>query len=252
MALLTVRPVLKLWRNMKKINCEKCPFMDCPQIKSELKKNSDILIVGEAPGVHEVEENRPFSIRGVAGGVMRDGIQKYLEGRSVSLTNVILCRPPGNKTPTRKEFKNCFNRLKKDIEFVNPRLIIASGDVALQAITGKRKITKYNAQLLTDYSSPIGVAVPVVAMVHPMYCKYNNDYSYMKKAFKKVLWFFEEPLIPEYKEVRNIEPTDEVVAMDIETSSGQPHSGVLRCFAISNAEKALWVNYEKHKKRLDK
>ncbi len=94
-----------------------------------------IMLVGEAPGAQEDESGRPFV--GRAGkfleSVLRDnGVNR----ESVFITNVVRCRPPGNRRPNDDEIESCLPCLSQEIRTVKPKIVVAMGFVAINAITG--------------------------------------------------------------------------------------------------------------------
>ena len=86
-----------------------------------------ILFVGEAPGQHEDEQGVPFV--GRSGALLTDIIQKGmgLNRSEVAIANVIKCRPPANRDPSPAEKSQCAPYLMRQIELIDPELIIALG-----------------------------------------------------------------------------------------------------------------------------
>lgn len=86
-----------------------------------------LLFVGEAPGEHEDRRGVPFV--GAAGQLLTDIIRKGmgLERRQVHIANVLKCRPPGNRDPEAEETARCTPFLDRQIELVDPEVIIALG-----------------------------------------------------------------------------------------------------------------------------
>jgi uracil-DNA glycosylase len=88
------------------------------------------LFIGEGPGADEDEQGEPFV--GQAGRLLDSmlaaiGIKR---GREVYIANVVKCRPPGNRTPTAEEAGTCAPFLDRQIELVNPKIIVALGKTA--------------------------------------------------------------------------------------------------------------------------
>jgi len=83
----------------------------------------DIMIVGEAPGFREDDTGRPF--QGKAGEIL-NGLLKDVgfDRKNLYVTNVIRCRPPNNRTPTKKEIVACNPYLQKEIKVVKPKFIL--------------------------------------------------------------------------------------------------------------------------------
>lgn len=131
---------------------------------------SPILFVGEAPGEEEDQQKRPFV--GRAGRYLNQKLEEVdLRREDVYITNVVKSRPPGNRKPTLKEMQSCLNYLKKEIEIINPKLIVCLGSTALEGILGKSlPITKYRGQIF-DY--PYNRSIKVLLTYHPAYILRN-------------------------------------------------------------------------------
>jgi uracil-DNA glycosylase len=88
--------------------------------------NASILFIGEGPGFHENEQGRPFV--GQAGKLLEDLLAKIgLKRDEVFITNVVKCRPPGNRDPMPEELAACAEYLNRQIEALNPTLIVTLG-----------------------------------------------------------------------------------------------------------------------------
>src|SRR5690606_40525952 len=80
----------------------------------------DIMIVGEAPGEREEDLRTPF--QGKAGKLLDSCLKKAgINRRDVYITNVVHCRPPDNRTPTREEIKACRKYLEGEFQAVKPK-----------------------------------------------------------------------------------------------------------------------------------
>lgn len=90
---------------------------------------ADLLFVGEAPGRVEDAQGLPFV--GPAGKLLDQLLQGIGLSRSqVYITNVVKCRPPGNRDPVPDEIEKCNGYLAKQIELIQPRILCALGRVA--------------------------------------------------------------------------------------------------------------------------
>ena len=98
---------------------------------------SGIFFVGEAPGKNEDEQGRPFV--GLSGKFLDKLIEKAGLSRSeIFVTGSVKCRPPQNRTPKNDELKICKkNWLSKQIEIIEPRLVVLLGKVALNQVLGE-------------------------------------------------------------------------------------------------------------------
>ena len=121
--------------------------------------NADIVIVGEAPGQNEDLEGKPFIGRG---GQLLDKILAAINLRreDVFILNVLKCRPPENRDPKSSEIDKCEPYLKKQLEIINPKLIIALGRISAmtllkvkESLTNMRnKVHKYEGiDLIVTY-----------------------------------------------------------------------------------------------------
>ncbi|HEY6253689.1 MAG TPA: uracil-DNA glycosylase [Candidatus Angelobacter sp.] len=91
--------------------------------------NPDIMFVGEGPGADEDEQGEPFV--GRAGQLLNNMISAMgLKREQVYIANVVRCRPPGNRTPERDECDTCGPFLLRQIEVIQPKVIVALGAVA--------------------------------------------------------------------------------------------------------------------------
>ena len=142
-------------------NCTKCSLSDS---RTKLvfgigNPNADIVIVGEAPGKNEDLKGEPFVGRG---GQLLDKILEAinLNRKKVFILNVLKCRPPENRDPKPDEISECEPYLKKQLQLINPKLIVALGRIAgmtllktKDSLTNMRnKIHKYeNIDLIVTY-----------------------------------------------------------------------------------------------------
>jgi len=135
----------------------------------EGNKNSDILIIGEAPGNNEDLQGRPFCGQS---GMLMDKMFKAIgyKREDLYITNTLFWRPPGNRTPTLEEVEMCRPFVEKHIALINPKIIIMMGATALKALTNtfegitraRRKFFDYNNQYLTK-------PIKATALFHPSY-----------------------------------------------------------------------------------
>lgn len=105
-------------------------------------KNADILVVGEGPGKNEDLQGEPFV--GKAGQLL-DKILAAIElsREEVYITNIVKCRPPGNRNPLAEEQNLCLPYLRQQFLLIKPKIILCLGRIAAQAIIESDfKITK--------------------------------------------------------------------------------------------------------------
>lgn len=95
-----------------------------------------LLLVGEAPGAQEDATGKPFVGRA---GQLLDRLlaEAGLDRAGVAVTNVVKCRPPGNRPPTRAEAAACRGWLAAQLDAIDPRLIVTLGGSATAAFLGR-------------------------------------------------------------------------------------------------------------------
>ncbi|MGB0128884.1 MAG: uracil-DNA glycosylase [Rhodocyclaceae bacterium] len=131
-------------------------------------RQADWLFVGEGPGADEDERGEPFV--GQAGKLLDNmlaaiGLQR---GKDVYIANTVKCRPPGNRTPEADEMAACLPFLARQIDLLNPRLIVALGRPAAQTLTGSEvKIAAVRGRLFEHRS------IPLLITYHPAYLLRN-------------------------------------------------------------------------------
>ncbi len=97
--------------------------------------DAELMLVGEGPGAAEDREGLPFV--GPAGELLTKILRAIgMERSEVYIANVVKCRPPHNRDPESDEVTACRGYLERQIELVQPRVIVALGRVAAQALLG--------------------------------------------------------------------------------------------------------------------
>jgi DNA polymerase len=121
------------------------------------------MLVGEAPGAEEDRRGEPFV--GRAGKLLDEILRAVGLGReSVYITNTVKCRPPGNRDPAPAEMGACRAYLDRQIELVDPDVIVAIGKVAAQNLLGS------DAPVGRMRGRPHALGgIPLVVTYHPAY-----------------------------------------------------------------------------------
>jgi DNA polymerase len=97
--------------------------------------DADLMLIGEAPGADEDRQGLPFV--GAAGELLTRIIQAIeMRREDVYIANVLKCRPPGNRDPQPDEVAACRGYLERQIDLVQPKVIVALGRVAAQTLLG--------------------------------------------------------------------------------------------------------------------
>lgn len=141
-------------------DCRKCGLCRTRThvVFGEGNPKAEIVFVGEAPGRNEDLENRPFV--GAAGKLLSrllGGIG--LDRKDVYIANVIKCRPPENRNPSREEIESCLPFLWRQIEIIRPRVVCTLGNFAAQALLGRKvaimKVRGIHEQINTFFVYPM-------------------------------------------------------------------------------------------------
>lgn len=127
-------------------------------------EQAEWLFVGEGPGADEDAQGEPFV--GQAGKLLDNmllaiGLRR---GKNVYIANIVKCRPPNNRTPETDEIATCLPYLRRQIELINPKLIIALGKTAATALLGREAPLGSLRGTLHDFNG-----IPLLATYHPAY-----------------------------------------------------------------------------------
>ena len=137
--------------------------------------NADLMFIGEAPGRDEDLQGKPFV--GRAGQLLTDIIKAMkLTRDDVYISNVIKCRPPENRNPEPDELDACRPYIRRQIEFIKPKVIVTLGKFALQSLSGKTYSITAARGSWTDFEG-----IRVMPTYHPAYLLRNP-------AAKKDVW----------------------------------------------------------------
>jgi uracil-DNA glycosylase len=139
-----------------------------------------IMLVGEAPGKDEDLEGRPFV--GKAGQMLDRMLGAIgLDRTQVYIANVIYWRPPGNRTPTQIETEICRPFIERQIELVNPDMLVFVGGVSAKSfLPGPDGILKMRG-VWREWTMANGRTIPALPILHPAYLL-------RQPAQKKLAW----------------------------------------------------------------
>ena len=109
-------------------------------------RNADIMFIGEGPGEQEDLQGEPFV--GPAGKLLDDMLSIIdLDRSKVYIANIVKCRPPHNRDPQEMEEQACIGYLRKQIQLIQPKMIICLGRIAArQIIYPEYRITREHGQ----------------------------------------------------------------------------------------------------------
>lgn len=157
-------------------NCRKCRLSRSRRqaVPGEGSLKAELMFIGEGPGREEDLQGKPFV--GEAGKLLTRIIKKMeFKREEVYITNVVKCRPPGNRNPEPDEMDLCRNYLFRQIEMIQPKVIVTLGNVP----------TKYLLQTKTGISSLRGSFqtfrnIQVMPTFHPSYLIRRKENKQLK------------------------------------------------------------------------
>ena len=133
--------------------------------------DAEVCLVGEAPGKREDETGDPFV--GRSGDVLDDALRELgLARRDVRITNCVRCRPPDNRDPTAEELANCRPHLERELDAVDPEVVVALGKVPAEHLLGRSVAVTTEAGSVHD-ARIAGEPRRVLVCVHPAATLYD-------------------------------------------------------------------------------
>jgi len=180
--------------NMKKIeieirNCRKCNLWKTRTnpVPGSGPLDAKIMFIGEAPGYWEDQKGEPFV--GKAGKVLDELLDSIgLKREEVYITNVVKCRPPGNRDPLPEEINACKPFLEGQISLISPAIIATLGRFAMEYIFDKfglekKKISEVHGKIFEV--NTIKGKIKIVPQYHPAVAVYNpNTKDQLKMDFQ--------------------------------------------------------------------
>jgi len=119
--------------------CTKCPLSETRTnvVFGSGDADANLMFVGEAPGAEEDRQGLPFV--GRAGALLTELLQGIgMTREEVWITNVLRCRPPGNRDPQPVEIESCQPYTYRQVELIEPRVVATLGNFATKLLTGSR------------------------------------------------------------------------------------------------------------------
>ncbi|MBC7092651.1 uracil-DNA glycosylase [Candidatus Bipolaricaulota bacterium] len=163
--------------------CTRCPLGATRRnlVFGEGNPHAELMFVGEGPGEVEDETGRPFV--GPAGQLLTQVLNAVSLSRDeVYITNVVKCRPPGNRVPARSEMEACWEWLAAQIALIRPRIIVTLGNTPTQWFLGRGEGI---GQLRGRFYRWKG-GIEVFPMFHPSFLLRNP--SKVKGSPKHLTW----------------------------------------------------------------
>lgn len=125
----------------------------------EFGRTCKLLLIGEAPGVHEDHQGRGFV--GTSGKTLHRLLEEQglHRGYDYGCANLVRCRPPDNRKPTKKEIVNCLPHLVSTIALARPEAVLTVGATATAALTGIARLETSMALLEAHNYDPVSAAL---------------------------------------------------------------------------------------------
>lgn len=122
--------------------------------------NAEIMFIGEGPGFHEDQQGRPFV--GAAGQLLTEMLRGIgLRREDVFITNVVRCRPPGNRDPLPDELQACDGYTQRQIAVLDPKLIVTLGRYSMARFIGQGPMRELHGRT-REWNG-----ITCIAMYHP-------------------------------------------------------------------------------------
>jgi len=168
-SLVTASTDPQAWEALKQTvrDCKSCPLhaTRTQTVFGVGNRNAQWVIIGEAPGAEEDRQGEPFV--GPAGLLLNEMLLAIgLRREDVYIANVLKCRPPDNRTPKLEEIAQCMSYLHRQIELINPKILLATGAVAAQSLLSTLKPVGVLRGQVYQYGSK---QIPMVVTYHPAY-----------------------------------------------------------------------------------
>ena len=128
--------------------------------------DTEVVFVGEGPGFNEDQQGRPFV--GRAGGVLNELLASIeWPRRDVFITNVVKCRPPGNRDPEPDEIASCAPFLRRQLEVLDPALVVTLGRFSLGTFIPGTRISNVHGTVHPVDPATGARAASALALYHP-------------------------------------------------------------------------------------
>lgn len=179
--------------NTKMKGCSKCSLRaNCSQVvPGEGSAEAKIMFIGEAPGKNEDQQGRPFI--GAAGKFLNEMLEMInLKREDVYIANVVKCRPSNNRDPLPEEVEACWPWLEKQVQTIDPKLIVTLGRHSMERFVPGKKISQDHGKAFRREIPGLGKRVFYV-LYHPAAALYNGgmretvieDFKKIPKILKK-------------------------------------------------------------------
>ncbi len=228
-------------------HCEGCPLKNQPIIPGIGPDDAEIAIVGEAPGATEAIKRTPFV--GQSGQLLRNTLVKVnIDPLKTFITNAVICRPPGNETPTPDIIERCRKRLVEELRCRPIKLVLSLGNTPMRSLLkdNKLKITQERGRPRECKDLPGAVVLPTFhpALILRQRGAFKPFVEDLQTARKLLDEGVQEVPEPKYRIVKEEEVETAVdfllrqakkspyFAADIETGGFNPRKDEILCLGV--------------------
>jgi DNA polymerase len=168
--------------------CEKCILHHSRKlaVPGEGPVDAEIMFIGEGPGFHENQQGRPFV--GAAGKYLEELLGKIgYKREEVFITNVVKCRPPNNRDPLPDELAACSDYLDRQIQVLNPKVIVTLGRYSMSRYLPNAKISEVHGQAVKIKGRLIVPMFHPAAALHQPSLKLSieRDFTHLPELISK-------------------------------------------------------------------
>jgi DNA polymerase len=171
--------------------CKKCPLYKTRTypVIGQGNHRARIIFIGEAPGLSEDKTGHPFC--GEAGKVLDELLESTgIKREEIYISNILKCRPLGNRDPKTEEIKACTSYLERQIKIIKPEIICTLGNYSTAYILEKyglkdkiQGISKIHGKIFSPPKAEDDIKI--IPLYHPAVVAYNaNMKETLKKDFK--------------------------------------------------------------------
>ena len=179
--------------------CQRCMLHHSRKVAvpGEGPVDAELMFIGEGPGFHENEQGRPFV--GAAGKYLEELLTKiHLKREDVFIGNVVKCRPPNNRDPLPDELAACSDYLERQIQVINPKVIVTLGRYSMARFLPNAKISDVHGQSFHIKGRLVVPMFHPAAALHQPSLKVSieRDFTHLPELIAKAS---EAPVIKENK-----------------------------------------------------
>src|SRR3954471_11734792 len=216
---------------LKAVYEQACGCQNCPQLAATRttvvfgsgNADADLMFVGEAPGANEDKQGLPFV--GQAGKLLEKLLGEIgLQRGEVWISNVLKCRPPGNRDPHPNEIEACQDYLWRQIELIEPRVLCTLGNFSTKLLRGDPTgITRLHGQAELRVIGPR--AVRLYPLYHPAAALYTPSMLETLRAdFPRIPALLAQPAPDQPEPVPEVAPEPEPEPMPAPEVEPEPEA----------------------------